>query len=71
MAINNTMFSSVPLSQAEKVVIQIVQRRPDVTNPIQGGPDYPGRMVGFYNPTSRRVELYIVAGGGNYWIRVG
>ena len=70
MAINNPMFSSVPISQAEKVCIQIYQTRPDTENPIPGG-DYPGRLAGFYNSSSRRVELFVVAGGGLYWIKIG
>ena len=70
MAINNPMFSSVPVSQTEKVCIQVLQRRPDVSQPIIGG-DYPGRLAGFYNSSTQRVELYVVAGGGTYWVKVG
>ena len=70
MAINQPMFSSVPISQAEKVCIQIFTRRPNVNEEILGG-DYPGRLAGYYNPDKKRVELYVVAGGGLYWIKVG
>jgi|TARA_B100000035_G_scaffold124371_2_gene105891 hypothetical protein len=68
--INNSAISAVPLHLSDKVVIQIYSVRPDVQQPIDP-PDKAGRIAGYFNPSTNRVEIYVVSGGGNFWIKVG
>ena len=68
MAINSAAFSSTPISQAGLAVIQILSVRPDPLRQIEP-PETPGKMVGFYNTQTDKVELYVASAGGSYWVR--
>ncbi len=68
MAINKPSFTTTPLRQAY-VSIEMVADRPDTSVTIDP-PDDPRRIVGFYNPQSDGVELYITSGEGTFWIPI-
>jgi len=68
MAISSGSIGSKPLSQASVITIELVDIRPSET--VQNNPPLPsGRMVGYYNTQTGRVELYITSTGGNFWVR--
>ena len=69
MGINPAAFSSTSISEAGRAIIQILPAPPN-TQFINDPPATPGMMVGYYNSTSEKVELYIASRGGSYWIRV-
>lgn len=69
MAINPAAFSSVSISEAGRAIIQILNNPPNTTQ-INDPPATPGQVIGYYNSTTDKVELYIASGGGSYWIRV-
>lgn len=70
MAINSAAFSSVSVAEAGLAVIQILSTRPNTQVQIDP-PEAPGRMVGFYNATTDKVELFVASNGGTFWVRVG
>ncbi len=68
MAITSSSIGSKPLSEAALVTIELVDARPDTGTP-NNPPLAAGRMAGFYNPQTGRVELYVTSTGGTYWVR--
>lgn len=70
MAINGAAFASTPISTAGLAVLEIVATRPDPTFLIDP-PTKPGRLIGYYNQLTGRVELFVTNAGGTFWIEVG
>ena len=68
--INSTSFTSVTLQNAQRVVLNVVSARPDLVTQVDP-PGQPGELVGFYNETSDRVELFCLSAGGTFWKEVG
>ena len=69
MAINPAAFSATSISEAGRAVIEILGQPPKVNVQLDP-PENPGRVVGYYNTTTDKVELYVASGGGNFWIRM-
>lgn len=70
MPIEPAAFASVSLSSAGRAVIEILNQPPNTTSQINP-PETPGKLVGYYNPTTDKVQLYIASSAGVFWIRVG
>lgn len=68
MAIIGPSIGSKPLAEAAIVNVEIVGTRPN-ENIANNPPLASGRMVGFYNQSTGRVELYVTSTGGLYWVR--
>lgn len=69
MAINRSFIGTTPLNEATDVAIQMLSTRPD-TNVVLDPVITPNILVGFYNGSTDRVELYIVNSAGNRYLRV-
>ena len=70
MAINPSSFSGVSIETAGRAYIEIFPTPPTL-GVLLDPPLEPGRMIGYWNPANDKVELYVVGGGGTYWLRVG
>jgi len=70
MAINPSAIASQNVPTMQLAILDLVPDRPNpkVENvpPVQ-----PGKLVGHYNSTSDRVELFVASPGGTFWIEVG
>ena len=70
MAISKPAFSSTPIQLAQLAVLDLVGSPPTL-NVRLDPPEPPGRVIGYYNPTTDKVELYCASSGGTFWIQVG
>lgn len=68
--INPAGFASVSISESDNLTITLLPERP-VEFVIFGNPQPPGRLVGYFNQTLNMVELFVVAGTGTYYLKVG
>lgn len=70
MVISNPSFSSTPITDFDVVplVIEILDEEPNLEVEIVP-PRPPGQVVGSYNGSTDSVDLYIVNGTGNFWLR--
>ncbi len=68
--INPAGFASVPLAESDNLTVSLVAERP-VEYVILGTPQRPGKLVGYFNPNLNMVELFVIAGTGTYWLKVG
>lgn len=68
MTVNRPSITTTALKEAF-VSIEIMSSRPDLSIVIDP-PDNPGRVVGFYNPQTDGVELYITSATGDFWIPI-
>ena len=69
MGITNPMFASRTVEDNPTAIIQVVYTRPPVKqrlNPLEE----PNKLVGYYDPTSGTVELFVTSPGGDYYLRV-
>ena len=69
MAINRVSLTSSSITENTDSIIEIRTTRPD-PNGFIDPPDVPGRIIGYYNGSTDRVELYIVAPSGTSLLRV-
>jgi hypothetical protein len=70
MAINSASFTSVDVENMQKMVLGLTSARPDL-NATNDPPRTPGEMVGYYNPGTDKVELFVASAGGLFWREVG
>ena len=68
--INPTSFAATRIQDLATVVLPIVSARPSVTAE-NVPPRTPGEMIGFYNPSIDRVEVFVASAGGTFWREIG
>lgn len=69
MAIERSFVGTTPLNEATDVAIQLLSAPPSTTGTIDP-PVTPNVLVGYYNGTTDRVELYVTNAAGNRYLRV-
>lgn len=69
MSINPAQFSAQPIEENYDVTIEILPERPDTLEYLET-PVVPNRIVGFYNPLTDRVDLYITDGIGRRYLKI-
>ena len=69
MAINRSSLSSQSLKQNTDVTLELLVTRP-VENVYLDTPVTPNRMVGYYNYSLNRVELFVTDATGYRYIKV-
>lgn len=69
MAINPSQFGATPVDQNYDVAVQMLAQRPEANRP-QETADTPNKLVGYYDPFSDRVELYIVDDTGFRYLKI-
>ena len=70
MVINTPSIGSNPIQDNPEMIIGFLPERPQLGNffaPAQT----PSKMVGYYDPVTDRVELYVVDARGTKYLRVG
>ena len=70
MAINRVSFSAEPLTQNTSVTLELLRVRPSESEYLDT-PVAPNRMVGYFNNSIGRVELFITDPSGRRYIKVG
>lgn len=68
--INPTSFTSVSIQSAQRTIIPLLTTAPDLVTQLDPART-PGELVGFYNSSTDRVELFVVTAGGTFWTEVG
>ncbi len=69
MPINNPMMSTTPLSEVNPFIVSFVTQRPQAMVYLDP-PVIPRRVIGYYNDTLKRVELFVSSPDGRYYIRI-
>lgn len=69
MAIENPMMSTTPLSEVNPFIVTFVTQRPQAMVYLDP-PLTPRIVVGYYNDTLKRVELFVTSPDGRYYIRI-
>ena len=69
MAIERSLIGTTPLNEATDVAIQLLSAPPSTFGTIDP-PVAPNVLVGYYNGSTDRVELYITNAAGNRYLRV-
>lgn len=70
MAINPSAIGTQTVVSNTEVVIEMLGSRPvlgELISPLKA----PGQLCGYYNAIDNVVELYIVSGAGNRYLRIG